>query len=201
MKKLSYAIILASSLIFIIPFLFYFSTTDTGKENMRANLLSDTPMVYEKELKNVSETPTPKEYVSNSAIKGYMIQSENDNVYLYEIYENGYKEKIRPLVREAELYHILPRPDGVNWDGIMYADPDSANEIKGVVFLFKPSADVENVKNIVFDGLDESTVYQLTFEDRPEQNCTATGADLMTKGIDVEIKYVGSEIIWITKAE
>lgn len=97
MKKLSYAIILASSLIFIIPFLFYFSTTDTGKEKMRANLLSDTPMVYENELKNVSETPTPKEYVSNSAIKGYMIQSENDNVYLYEIYENGYKEKIRPL--------------------------------------------------------------------------------------------------------
>ena len=83
----------------------------------------------------------------------------------------------------------------------MYADPDSANEIKGVVFLFKPSADVENVKNIVFDGLDENTVYQLTFEDRPEQNCTTTGADLMTKGIDVEIKYVGSEIIWITKAE
>ncbi|MBQ2915952.1 MAG: GH36 C-terminal domain-containing protein [Clostridia bacterium] len=54
---------------------------------------------------------------------------------------------------------------------------------------------------MVFDGLDENTVYQLTFEDRPEQNFTATGADLMTKGIDVEIKYVGSEIIWITKAE
>ncbi len=123
------------------------------------------------------------------------------HVDYYKKYATLYKEKVRPLVREAELYHILPRPDGVNWDGIMYADPDSANEIKGVVFLFKPSADVENVKNIVFDGLDESTVYQLTFEDRPEQNCTATGADLMTKGIDVEIKYVGSEIIWITKAE
>ncbi len=119
----------------------------------------------------------------------------------YREYIAMYKEKIRPLMRKAELYHILPRPDGTNWDGIMYADPDSANEIKGVVFLFKPSADVENVKNIVFDGLDENTVYQLTFEDRPEQNCTATGADLMTKGIDVEIKYVGSEIIWITKAE
>ena len=119
----------------------------------------------------------------------------------YTKYCNLYKEKVRPLVRDGELYHILPRPDGTNWDGIMYADPDSANEIKGAVFLFKPSADVENVKNIVFDGLDESTVYQLTFEDRPEQNCTATGADLMTKGLDVEIKYVGSEIIWITEAE
>ncbi len=119
----------------------------------------------------------------------------------YNEYAHMYKERVKPLVRDGELYHILPRPDGVNWDGIMYADPDSANEIKGVVFLFKPSADVENVKNIVFDGLDESTVYQLTFEDRPEQNCTATGADLMTNGIDVEIKYVGSEMIWITEAK
>ena len=97
MKKLSYAIILASSLIFIIPFLFYFTATDAEKEKTKTNILYDTPMVHEKELKNVSETPTPKEYVSNSAIKGYMIQSENDNVYLYDIYENGYKEKIKTL--------------------------------------------------------------------------------------------------------
>ncbi len=119
----------------------------------------------------------------------------------YKEYATIYKEKVKPLVREAELYHILPRPDGTNWDGIMYADPDSENEIKGVVFLFKPSAEVSDTYNVVFDGLYEDTVYQLTFEDRPEQNCTATGADLMTNGLDVEIKYIGSEMIWITEAE
>ena len=83
----------------------------------------------------------------------------------------------------------------------MYADPDSENEIKGVVVLFKPSAEVSDTYNVVFEGLYEDTVYQLTFEDRPEQNCTATGADLMTNGLDVEIKYIGSEMIWITEAE
>ncbi|MBQ6809232.1 MAG: alpha-galactosidase, partial [Clostridia bacterium] len=57
----------------------------------------------------------------------------------YKKYCDMYELKVRPLVREAELYHILPRPDGVNWDGMMYADPDSENEIKGLVFLFKPS--------------------------------------------------------------
>ena len=119
----------------------------------------------------------------------------------YKEYATMYKENIKPLVRDGELYHILPRPDGVNWDGIMYADPDSVNEIKGAVFLFKPSAEVSDIYNVVFEGLNENTVYQLTFEDRSEQNCTATGADLMTKGLDVEIKYVGSEIIWITEAE
>ena len=83
----------------------------------------------------------------------------------------------------------------------MYADPDSVNETKGVVFLFKPSAEVSDTYNVVFDGLDENVLYQLTFEDRPEQNCTATGKDLMTNGINVEIKYVGSEIIWITEVK
>ena len=119
----------------------------------------------------------------------------------YKEYCDMYENKVRPLVREAELYHILPRPDGTNWDGMMYADPDSENEIKGLVFLFKPSEEASDVYNVVFDGLYEDTMYQLTFEDRPEQNCVVKGSELMTNGIDVEIKYVGSELIWITEAK
>ena len=133
-----------------------------------------------------------------------MVSSWTDQSAYFDYYSEYfalYSEKVRPLVREAELYHILPRPDGTNWDGMMYADPDSENEIKGLVFLFKPSDSVEDIKNVVLDGLYEDTVYQLTFEDRPEQNCTATGSELMTKGIDVEIKYVGSELILITEAK
>ncbi len=119
----------------------------------------------------------------------------------YKEYATLYRDKVRPLVREAELYHILPRPDGINWDGMMYADPDTTNNIKGLVFLFKPSLEADDTCHVVFDGLFENTVYKLSFEDHPEQNRTATGAELMTNGIDVEIKYVGSELIWITEAE
>lgn len=119
----------------------------------------------------------------------------------YKEYCDMYENKIRPLVRNGELYHILPRPDGVNWDGMMYADPDSENEIKGLVFLFKPSQDTTDIQNVVFKGLDKDTVYNLTFEDRPQQNTSATGEELMTNGINVEIKYVGSELIWITEAK
>ena len=28
-------------------------------------------------------------------------------------------------MRNADLYHILPRPDGKNWDGVQYYDPAS----------------------------------------------------------------------------
>lgn len=118
--------------------------------------------------------------------------------YLKE-YSDMYESKIRPLVRDGDLYHILPRPDGVNWDGVMYADPDSANEIKGAVFLFKPSELAENIKTVKLDGLDPEKSYRLTFEDRPEQNATVSGSELMEKGIAVSIKSVGSEIIWITE--
>ncbi|MBR4292365.1 MAG: GH36 C-terminal domain-containing protein [Clostridia bacterium] len=115
-------------------------------------------------------------------------------------YSEMYREKVRPLVRDGNLYHILPRPDGTNWDGIMYADPDSDNDIKGVVFLFKPSKDVSDQYNVVMKGLDPKKTYSLVFEDRPEQNTTVSGESLMSEGLNVEILGVGSEIIWIYEA-
>jgi hypothetical protein len=36
---------------------------------------------------------------------------------------NLYKKELRPLIRDASLYHVSPRPDGVRWDGIQYWDP------------------------------------------------------------------------------
>ena len=116
-------------------------------------------------------------------------------------YAEMYDQKLRPLIREGELYHILPRPDGINWDGVMYSDLDSENEIKGAVFLFKPSETASDTYHVTLRGLDENTVYELVFEDRPEQNFSASGKTLMTDGFDVEIKLVGSEIIWITEAK
>ncbi len=119
----------------------------------------------------------------------------------YKEYATIYKEKVKHLVRDGSLYHILPRPDGKNWDGIMYADPDSGNEVKGVVFLFKPSAEAPDACRVVLRGLNADQTYRLMFEDRPEQNRTAAGGELMTDGVEVTIPYFGSEIIWISDAE
>ena len=118
----------------------------------------------------------------------------------YVEYGAMYHDIMRDLVKNGSLYHILPRPDGTNWDGVMYADPDTEREIKGAVFLFKPSDTVSETYHVVMRGLDDGTTYTLTFEDRPAQNTTASGAALMTEGIEVEIKDVGSEIIWIREA-
>ena len=116
----------------------------------------------------------------------------------YAEYAEMYKTKLRPLIRGGELYHILPRPDGVHWDGVQYADKDADGGIKGAAFLFKPSAEAGDSVRVTFRGLDENARYTLRFEDRPEQNISVSGGELMTGGIDVTITdAVGSEIVWI----
>lgn len=107
-----------------------------------------------------------------------------------------YKEKQRPILRGANVYHILPMADGVNWDGLQFFNPDIK---KGSVFLFKPGTDVPAKKVIHLKGLEPSGVYTLTFEDRKDLNCVRSGLQLMTGGILVTgmTGANASEIIWI----
>jgi len=93
-----------------------------------------------------------------------------------------YKAKIRPLVRNADLYHILPRPDGKNWDGIQYYDPATR---KGVVYLFKPAAGT-NTTTIKLLGVEPKTTYRVTFEDGTNPAVEKTGEEL-TKGIEITL--------------
>ena len=114
-----------------------------------------------------------------------------------------YKTKQRPILRglkagdaAADVYHILPIPDGINWDGIEYFNT-SLN--KGSVLLFKPSESAPNSKVIKLRGLDRMETYTLTFEERKELNTKMTGAELMDKGIEVNgmVGNYASEIMWI----
>ena len=107
-----------------------------------------------------------------------------------------YKEKQRPILRGANVYHILPMADGVNWDGLQFFNPDIK---KGSVFLFKPGADVPAKKVIHLKGLNPSGIYTLAFEDRKNLDSVRSGAQLMTDGILVTgmTGANASEIIWI----
>jgi len=95
-----------------------------------------------------------------------------------------YKTRIRPLVREADLYHILPRPDGRNWDGIEYCDPAKG---KGVVYLFKPS-DETTTETIRFKGLNRERMYRVSFEDDAQPASVKSAAELMDKGLPVTLR-------------
>jgi hypothetical protein len=99
-----------------------------------------------------------------------------------------YKARIRPLVREADLYHIFPRPDGRNLDGIEYYDPTDG---KGVVYVFQPAGETRT-ETIRFKGLDSRRMYRVEFEDGTQPSCTTSGAELTDKGLPVKLE--GDEV-------
>lgn len=122
----------------------------------------------------------------------------NEELYA-EKYYGMFRDRLRPLVRNADLYHILPRPDGIHWDGVQYFDPDvdDSGAVAGVAFLFKPTNTDGSTKTIAFKGLDPAATYDVVFEDRVSQNTTKTGAQLMA-GLSVTLSETrGSEMIWL----
>jgi Melibiase len=106
-----------------------------------------------------------------------------------------YKEQLRPLIRDADLYHIAPRPDGIHWDGIEYFDPRRG---KGVLYSFRGSNPGEN--NYVFNlkGLAPSKTYRLHFQDGTAPDRTATGRDLQSSGVALTLPIPNSsELVFI----
>ena len=107
-----------------------------------------------------------------------------------------YKTRIRPLVRNANLYHILPRPDGKHWDGIQYYDPATR---KGVVYLFKPAESTDTLR-IPLRGVAPALRYRVTFEDGSNPAQEKTGAELR-QGLDVTLTgSPRSELVFIEEA-
>jgi hypothetical protein len=50
-----------------------------------------------------------------------------------------YKSWIRPILQDAEVHHILPRPDGYHWDGMFYWSPSLKH---GTLYIFRPNSDI-----------------------------------------------------------
>jgi len=126
------------------------------------------------------------------------ILTEASDSPIYRQHIALYKTKQRPILRGADVYHVLPMPDGINWDGLEYFN---AEIDKGSVFLFKPSTKAVDgdSKVIKLKGLDRKKRYTLTFQDRTALNRTMTGQRLMDIGIPVTgmTGNNSSEIIWI----
>ncbi len=114
----------------------------------------------------------------------------------FQSYFALYKQKVRPLLRHGRQYHVLPRPDGIHWDGLSYVDKEKG---KGVLFAFKPSDEAGDDCHVCLRGLDADVTYRLTFEDGTSAPFTATGDALMRDGFTIHVTGVGSEIVWIDR--
>ncbi len=106
-----------------------------------------------------------------------------------------YKQKLRPLIRDAHLYHVSVRPDGVHWDGMEYWDPARR---RGVVYAFRGSIADEDRHRFVLQGLDAAKHYELHFEDGTAADAQAMGKELMDAGVEIHLAHaLSSELVFI----
>ena len=109
-----------------------------------------------------------------------------------------YKTKIRPLIRNGNLYHIFPRPNDIVWDGIEYFD---SSVQKGLVYVFKPKSNI-NTQLIKLKGLDPGVEYKLSFEDGTNDTKILKGSELMNTGVPVTLNgELVSEWMFIEKTD
>ena len=116
----------------------------------------------------------------------------------YKNFTTLYQNTARPVLRGASVFHVLPIVSGSDWDGFELFNSNISAGIKGYVVLWKPVGGATS-RTIHFKGLNPTTTYSLTFQDRPTENTSATGATLMTTGLTVTglTDTYSSEIIWI----
>jgi hypothetical protein len=149
-------------------------------------------------------TPTTASflYMLRSGMMGWLTVMQNTNEWTAQQHAVArkaialYKARLRPLIRDAELFHIAPRPDGVHWDGMEYWDPARG---QGVIFAFQGSNTTEPEHRFALSGLNTRTSYHLHFEDGTSPDTTTSGQQLMTSGLQVLLRdSLSSELIFIS---
>ena len=152
----------------------------------------------------VEKWPTPRienfRYMLRSGMMGWLTIMTDTSAWSLEQHEDAkkeidlYKKELRPLIRDAGLYHVSPRPDGAHWDGIEYWD--SARE-RGVVYAFRGTVEGEKAHSFLLKGLQPAGRYRLRFYDHSGTDRTVTGRALM-QGLKVTLHVPNSsELIFI----
>jgi alpha-galactosidase len=185
----------------------YFSITDTYDPLSNRRAFYDTSHLLPGPMLEtyVEKWPTPKienfRYMLRSGMMGWetIMQDTmqwNDEQHRAAKQEFAlYKEKLRPLIRDAELYHVSARPDGVHWDGIEYWDPAKR---RGVVYAFRGSAADEPAHRFVLAGLEAGRKYRLHCEDGSAPDRVASGRELMGAGVEVRLAVpLSSELVFV----
>ena len=112
----------------------------------------------------------------------YAVARDEKGEWRVERGTGGLVTALRPILRDGNVYHILPQPDGWHWDGLEYYSPQAG---QGVVFVFRPdSPDADQV--VFLKGLEPGAAYRVSFEDSAE-TLVRQGRSLMDEGLRVNL--------------
>jgi hypothetical protein len=188
----------------------YFSITDTYDPLSNRRAFYDASYVLPPAMLEsyVEKWPTPKLdnflYMLRSGMMGWMTIMTDTTAWNAEQHDAArqafalYKRELRPLIRDARLYHVSDRPDGLHWDGLEYWDPARG---KGVVYAFRGSIADESEHRFVLAGLESGKRYRLRFEDGSSPEREATGRELMGAGLAVHLpESLSSELVFLEEA-
>jgi hypothetical protein len=188
----------------------YFSITDSYDPLSNRRAFYDTSHVLPSAMLEsyVEKWPTPRienfRYMLRSGMMGWLTIMMDTTTWSIEQHEEArkeidlYKKELRPLIRDADLYHVSTRPDGVHWDGVEYWD---ANRQRGAVYVFRGTGPDESAHSLVLKGLNPSARYAISFHDHTSGDATLSGQQLMKKGLTVHLPYENSsELVFISAA-
>lgn len=184
----------------------YFSMTDTYDPVSNRRAFYDASFVLPPAMLEayVERWPAPRlenfRYMLRSGMMGWFSlmmdttswDAQRHNAAKEEI--SLYKNLLRPLIREADLYHVSERPDGVRWDGMEYFD---IHRRRGVVYVFRGSTSASEHK-FVLQGLNAKSRYQVRFHDHSSDDQVVFGRKLMKNGLSVRLPLNNSsEVVFL----
>jgi hypothetical protein len=155
----------------------------------------------------VERWPTPRIenflYMLRSGMMGWLTVMQDTTSWTPEQHNAAkaeialYKQRLRPLIRDADLYHISARADGVHWDGMEYFDPRLK---RGVIYAFHSSSTNEAQHRFVLRGLLPNAHYLLRFRDHTSPDRVMSGTELLYSGLLVDLPAPdSSELIFFSE--
>jgi alpha-galactosidase len=154
---------------------------------------------YERIYSDVADAPEP--YLWRSGMMGAWDLALTESANLTDKQRHQirrstdiYKSWIRPVLQDAHVHHILPRPDGAHWDGMFYWN---ASIGKGTAYVFRPNSARSN-QLIYLAGLDSRKNYMIRSEDGAVRAGRFSGEALMNRGLEVHLASTfSSELVYV----
>jgi len=186
----------------------YFSLTDTYDPLSNRRAFYDASFVLPPAMLEsyVEKWPAPRienfRYMLRSGMLGWFSLMQDTRQWTAEQRAEAhaqfalYKSALRPVIREADLYHVAARPDGVNWDGIEYFSPRLR---RGVLYAFRGTSPDQLVHRFPLFGVKPEGRYRITFQDQPAAiTPVLAGHSLLQDGIQVALPLpLSSELVFI----
>lgn len=108
-----------------------------------------------------------------------------------------YKRWIRPILADCVVRHVLPRPDGIRWDGLFLWSPPLG---RGTLSVFRPASETAE-ETVRLEGLDPDGEYWVWAEDGSIEARKASGRELCAEGLTVRLpSRYSCDLIYVEEA-